>query len=78
MRRRSRHPSRRLHRRARSAGATVVSIDDLLYRGRPALLRAAEVRGEMRGQLERGQHIAVVRPLLDELLDLIPLALDGR
>jgi len=60
------------------AAPTVVSIDDMLYRGRPALLRAAQVRGEIRGQLERGQHIAVVRPLLDELLDLIPLALDGR
>jgi len=56
----------------------IVSIDDLLYRGRPALLRAAEVRNEMRAQLARGQHVAVVRPLLDELLDLIPLALDGR
>ena len=56
----------------------VVSIDDLLYRGRPALLRAAELRLEMRSQLERGQHIAVLRPLLDELLDLVPLALDGH
>ncbi len=57
--------------------AVIVSIDDLLYRGRPALLRAAEIRNEMRQQLARGQHIAVVRPLLDELLDLVPLALDG-
>ena len=32
----------------------------------------------MRTQLERGQHIAVLRPLLDELLDLVPLALDGH
>ena len=56
----------------------VVSIDDLLYRGRSALLRAAELRNEMRTQLGRGQHIAVLRPLLDELLDLVPLALDGR
>ena len=56
----------------------VVSIDDLLYRGRPALLRASELRNEMRTQLERGQHIAVLRPLLDELLDLVPLALDGH
>jgi chemotaxis protein histidine kinase CheA len=55
-----------------------VSIDDLLYRGRAALLRAAEVRLEMRAQLERGQHVAVLRPLLDELLDLVPLALDGH
>ncbi len=63
---------------ARGAESNFVSIDDLLYRGRPALLRAAEVRSEIRSQLERGQHIAVVRPLLDELLDLIPLALDGH
>ncbi len=58
--------------------AAAVSIDDLLYRGRAALLRAAEVRLEMRAQLERGQHVAVLRPLLDELLDLVPLALDGH
>jgi chemotaxis protein histidine kinase CheA len=56
----------------------VVSIDELLYRGPAALRRAAGVRNEMRTQLERGQHIAVLRPLLDELLDLIPLALDGH
>jgi hypothetical protein len=56
----------------------VVAIEELLYRGRSALVRAAEVRAEMRTQLERGQHIAVLRPLLDELLDLIPLALAGH
>jgi hypothetical protein len=55
----------------------VVSIDDLLYRGTPALRRAADLQVEMRAQLARGQHIAVLRPLLDELLDLVPLALDG-
>jgi hypothetical protein len=62
----------------RKAEPQVISIDDLVYRGRAALLRAAEVRADIRSQLERGQHIAVVRPLLDELLDLIPLALDGH
>lgn len=55
----------------------IVTMESLLYRGPAALRRAAEVQAEMRAQLARGQHIAVVRPLLDELLDLVPLALDG-
>ncbi len=55
----------------------IVAMESLLYRGPAALRRAAEVQAEMRAQLARGQHIAVVRPLLDELLDLVPLALDG-
>lgn len=55
----------------------VVTMESLLYRGPAALRRAAEVQAEMRAQLARGQHIAVLRPLLDELLDLVPLALDG-
>lgn len=63
---------------AARAEPAVVAIDELLYRGRSALLRADEIRTEMLGQLRRGQHIAVLRPLLDELLDLVPLALDDR
>ncbi len=55
----------------------VVEIEALLYRGNAALARALELQREMRVQLARGQHIAVLRPQLDELLDLVPLALDG-
>ena len=55
----------------------VVEIDTLLYRGNAALERALVLQREMRNQLARGQHIAVLRPQLDELLDLVPLALDG-
>lgn len=54
----------------------VVAINDLLYRGSSALNRALELQREMRTQLARGQHIAVLRPQLDELLDLVPLALE--
>jgi hypothetical protein len=55
----------------------VVAVESLFYRGPAALRRAAVIQAEMRTQLSRGQHIAVLRPLLDELLDLVPLALDG-
>lgn len=55
----------------------VVLVESLLYRGPSALRRAVEVQAEMRSLLARGQHIAVLRPLLDELLDLVPLAVDA-
>jgi HPt (histidine-containing phosphotransfer) domain-containing protein len=56
----------------------VVPIEQLLYSGRGALLRAEEVRRELTlalgtagGQLDR------VEPLVRELLDLVPLAIAG-
>jgi hypothetical protein len=55
-----------------------LGIEALCYRGRAALERASDVRRELVSALEQGRELAAVRPLLDELLDLLPLALgDG-
>lgn len=53
-----------------------VPIESLLYRGRRALERAAEVRQEIDTAIAaiRAEHR--LEPLMRELLDLIPLALD--
>ena len=53
----------------------VVGIESLCYRGRSALERAAELRREIQSRLGPGRGLVEVRPLLDELLDLLPLAL---
>jgi hypothetical protein len=53
-----------------------VAIESLCYRGRSALERAAAVRGELAGELAGSADLAKIRPLLQELLDLVPLALD--
>jgi hypothetical protein len=53
----------------------VVAIESLCYRGRRALERAAELRREIEARLGPGRGLVEVRPLLDELLDLVPLAL---
>ncbi|HEU4954628.1 MAG TPA: hypothetical protein VFT28_08650, partial [Gemmatimonadales bacterium] len=56
----------------------VLGIEALCYRGRGALERASDVRRELVSALQQGRELAAVRPLLDELLDLLPLALgDG-
>jgi hypothetical protein len=62
---------------APSAKLPTVAIGDLCYRGRAALERAAAVREQLATALAtRGPDaLATVRPLLDELLDLVPLAL---
>ena len=52
-----------------------LAIETLCYRGRAALDRASEVRRELVAALQQGRELAAVRPLLDELLDLLPLAL---
>ena len=55
-----------------------LGIEALCYRGRAALERASDVRRELVSALQQGRELAAVRPLLDELLDLLPLALgDG-
>jgi hypothetical protein len=59
---------------AHTAEATV-AIESLCYRGSAALRRAATVRTELAAALERGSDLASIRPLLQELLDLVPLAL---
>ncbi len=53
----------------------VVAIESLCYRGRGALVRAAELRREILARLGPGRGLVEVRSLLDELLDLVPLAL---
>ena len=52
-----------------------LGIEALCYRGRAALERASDVRRELVSALQQGRELAAVRPLLDELLDLLPLAL---
>ena len=53
-----------------------VAIESLCYRGRSALERAAAVRGALAAELAAASDLAAIRPLLQELLDLVPLALD--
>ena len=60
---------------APAAVETVVPIEALCYRGPAALRRAATIRGEIAAALDRGSDLTAIRPLLQELLDLVPLAL---
>ena len=53
-----------------------VAIESLCYRGRAALERAAAVRQSLAAELSGVPDLAAIRPLLQELLDLVPLALD--
>lgn len=56
----------------------VLEISVLLYRGERALVRADEIRGELAVVLSvTSIDLAQLRPLLDELLDLVPLARDA-
>jgi chemotaxis protein histidine kinase CheA len=52
-----------------------LAIESLCYRGRAALERAADVRRELVAALQQGRELTAVRPLVEELLDLLPLAL---
>jgi chemotaxis protein histidine kinase CheA len=54
----------------------VLDIGALLYRGEAALRRANAVRQVIVVRLREGADLAGVRPLLDELLDLVPLAIE--
>ena len=56
--------------------ADAVGIESLCYRGRQALERAAAVRQTLAAELAGVSDLAAIRPLLQELLDLVPLALD--
>jgi hypothetical protein len=58
------------------AGEDAVATESLCYRGRTALERAAAVRGTLAAELAGVSDLAAIRPLLQELLDLVPLALD--
>jgi hypothetical protein len=56
-----------------------IEIGLLCYSGRAALERAAAVRQQLAEELERHGGIeASIQPLLQELLDLVPLALVER
>lgn len=67
---------------ARGPAASAPELDDavdigtLLYRGDAALRRAEVLRRDLLAHLTSGAPLGTVRPLLDELLDLIPLALE--
>jgi hypothetical protein len=53
-----------------------VSIESLCYRGHAALERANQVRHQIAAGLTGDASLASLQPLLQELLDLVPLALD--
>jgi hypothetical protein len=53
-----------------------VAIGTLCYRGRAALERANMVRQQIAVELTRDASIESLQPLLQELLDLVPLALE--
>lgn len=53
----------------------VIDIGDLCYRGRAALERADVVRREIRTALSASVPPTAIQPLVDELLDLVELAL---
>jgi hypothetical protein len=55
---------------------TVVPIESLLYRGRGALVRANEVRQEIDAIIAALKAERRLEPLVQELMDLVPLALD--
>jgi chemotaxis protein histidine kinase CheA len=57
------------------AEETPVPIATLCYRGQAALRRADAVRQEIAIQLTRDATLESLQPLLQELLDLVPLAL---
>jgi hypothetical protein len=57
------------------AGAVALEIGTLVYRGRAALERAAAVRQQLADELARNGGMDAIQPLLQELLDLVPLAL---
>lgn len=61
---------------APAAEPAAVSIQSLLYRGRRALERADLVRRELDAALKTHRSLNAVEGLLDELLALVPLALD--
>jgi hypothetical protein len=52
----------------------LVEIEELLYHGRAALQRADELRRVIRSAISAEQPMSAIRPLVDELLDLVELA----
>lgn len=66
----------RLAREAEDVDVDVVPIGSLLYRGRAALIRADTVRRELSAALKRDLPFGEIEPLVSELIDLVPLALE--
>ena len=60
---------------AADEGTVTLEIGTLVYRGRAALERAAAVRQQLADELARNGGLEAIQPLLQELLDLVPLAL---
>ena len=60
---------------ALSAEEPAVAITTLCYSGQAALQRANVVRQQIAAELERDATLASLQPLVQELLDLVPLAL---
>jgi hypothetical protein len=56
-------------------GTVTVEIGALCYRGRAALERADAVRRRLADELAKNGGLDSIQPLLQELLDLVPLAL---
>jgi hypothetical protein len=54
-----------------------VDIRTLCYRGRAALERADWVRRSLASQLGPGSDLNAAEPLIRELIDLVPLALEA-
>jgi hypothetical protein len=59
----------------RRAEEPAVAIGTLCYRGHAALERAAVVRHQISNELNRDATLDSLQPLIQELLDLVPLAL---
>jgi hypothetical protein len=60
---------------AAAADEPAVPITSLCYSGQEALQRANVVRQQIAAELERDATLASLQPLVQELLDLVPLAL---
>jgi hypothetical protein len=59
-------------------GAAAVEVTSLLYRGEAAVARAEELRAQLINILAEPRiSLDRLRPILDELLDLVPLARDA-
>ncbi|HEX5818936.1 MAG TPA: hypothetical protein VFY20_08650, partial [Gemmatimonadales bacterium] len=54
----------------------VVGIAELVYRGTAARTRAVELHAEVGRRLRDGHEWSTLRPLIEEILDLVPLSLD--
>lgn len=61
---------------AQPAEESVMNIEALLYRGASALRRVAELRTAIRDAIGHERPLREVEPMMDELLDLVPLAME--